>query len=495
MAISLCESIEKTIMQTATLFCKDINNGVNNQKVSLKGCFDVGEARDGGGGGSVGGLGSEFNSKETIQHSTDDLLCDFRTYKSQIYRFRNLVMADILELSDFADNKIVDKGIRSLRYCSSVIIVQDHGDVGGIEILNKSKTCKHPLCSICQWHRGNQGVDLLRDFLNDPENERLLKLPKYALTLTMRHTWSHRSEPYHKELKSCYSKLKRQKFNVNNKLYGFDEIFVGGLDNFEDAFSVKTGLQAHIHTFLIQSPGVYFKVADLQAQLKEKWEKLTGDSYQVCLDYLGCDFSERIKETVKYSFKVSGDLVGIRNGIKADNLDNEQAGLIGNCKGNYKRLANLIAMTLIATKGLQRHVKWGVMNGVCKGDLSEKLDEDNSSTYMPAHKISEKIERGDPVYAGSLVELSFNYTLSDWDIKDKRKEIRCNVRCVGVPDSFIKLDEKMIMPIVKVGWTESRFKDWYREYVQVKKKYPAPSAPGSRVVSECVDLQCKMCFN
>ncbi len=258
--------------------------------------------------------GSVFNNKETLLHfsPSDDNKEAQSAFLLTHYRARNLKLAENLEsfltISPTADDySETFKTIRNLRWCSGVAMVEADTDGNG-QIFATSKTCKNPNCCTCARNRASKIVNRLHKAMSDDDNKSLFDgLYAYHLVLTVKHNLNDtRNYVYLDEFKDYQTRLFRSKLMRELMPKGR----FGRISSVECTIG-DNGYHIHAHVLLLM-PKATKKITDLEADIRAKWLKITGDSHGVRLDLVKPDkdgnLSVRtVKEIVKYNVKV-GDV-------------------------------------------------------------------------------------------------------------------------------------------------------------------------------------------
>lgn len=204
----------------------------------------------------------------------------------------NLSLGNALKSSKKATLETVDKTIRRLFFCSSLIVLkQDINEQ--TDIYASSNRCKSPHCYICRRARTIKIANRLLTAMNDQTNRDIFEGKSwYFLTLTLQHDKNNRNNIYLKELKQYIAKIYRSVV--------FKKFFNGGLTSVET--TINEQYHIHAHSLLIAD-----EIKDVKAaenELRKKWKTLTTDSFQINLRPIkGTEFQRAILETLKYSVK------------------------------------------------------------------------------------------------------------------------------------------------------------------------------------------------
>lgn len=289
--------------------------------------------------GTDGGKGSVLDTKETLEHFSSDFLISsqsnqgsqehLKSYLLTRSRYINLRVADALDSHKESFNSEINKQVRRLRFCSS-IVVQENQWHGEIKVAKTSKRCKSSHCSICRRARSGKLAARLKAAINDEDNKPLFENRRfYFLTLTVKHDKTVRNYNYFKEFKGYITKLRRRKCWKSN--------FDGAVISIENVISD----QYHIHGHCLLCGLLKGKVNDIQKEIQSNWMKITKDSYQCRLDLIkSSNIDKAIIEVLKYSTKVSNinDLTGRKLDLYVDWIKKSKGQNFVNVSGVFKGL-------------------------------------------------------------------------------------------------------------------------------------------------------------
>jgi len=280
------------------------------------------------------------------------------------YRHRNLDLAKWLDTTPSGWEGHVNKTIRRLRFCSAYSIVKAGQE--GAEIESSSKSCKSPHCAICSRRRSTQISKRVVAAIQDPKNEKRFKEKHfYFLTLTLKHDKKTRNGVYLNELKDYTKKLYRSKLWKEQFPYSKESLSSGWITCMETTLSEELGYHIHAH-IMICGPKLKKKVKAFQGEIRDKWRKVTGDSFIVDFKLLNLD-------------KTSDPLASAAD--KQKQVHNAVAELIkyGTKAGNFKSWnsvkAELYADWVEKTKGANFVTCSGLFRGLELAGAKSRYDE------------------------------------------------------------------------------------------------------------------------
>jgi len=273
-----------------------------------------------------------------------------------------------------------------MRFCSRLAAFQFKGKKYNIH--EKSANCEDSACFICNRAKSAKLYNRLMNCLNDEEIKIKTKgYHFYFVTLTVRHDKfkNVRAGNYLTEFRAYQNKLFRRDLWRKN--------FTGGqITHIEN--SIKDDYHIHSHS-LILAPKLAGK--RFQSDLKEEWEDITKDSFQVDFKDLGSpdlnsvEFKSTVQELMKYSTKTS---------VKFDKMPRD----------NKEILASWFA----ETAGKNMFMSYGLFRGQ---QITSK-----KSKYDTGEKPVKEFDEESFYYIDKLGAQTGNIDLSkDYDKKKKKK--------------------------------------------------------------------------
>lgn len=245
--------------------------------------------------------GSVLDTKETFLHfgsSEVGTKAQRNSFITSYYRNRNLQLANKIETHTRGFEPEINKVVRNLRWCSSVAMVQ-HNNYENASILETSKNCKNPHCSICARNRSTKLTNRLVDAIKDPGNkERFDYKHFYFLTLTVKHNEHTRNGIYLEEFNKYFNSLVRSKlwkdYFPTTKV---NDIPLSGWIHNRECTITQNGYHIHAH-ILICCPKLKGKITKIESKIRAKWLKITGDSDIIRLDLIKFNKQKLLKNTL-----------------------------------------------------------------------------------------------------------------------------------------------------------------------------------------------------
>ena len=203
-------------------------------------------------------------------------------------------------MSSQAEDKEINKTIRNLRFCSRHGLYSKRNDGKGFDYEGGSQTGKNKFCHICNRNKATKMGLRISSFLKDSQTLKDIEgLYFYHITFTLRHTKDVRNYVYLDELKRYMVKLFGRKIW---KDYFRSEKNWGDIVSYEN--SIKTDHHIHAHS-LVMAGRLTKRVNVVQAELREAWKNITGDSTGIDIQLVRAkDLHSKIQEIVKYPLKL-----------------------------------------------------------------------------------------------------------------------------------------------------------------------------------------------
>ncbi|MEM9887049.1 MAG: protein rep [Bacteroidota bacterium] len=375
------------------------------------------------------------------------------------YRHKNLKLAEKLEDHTRGFEPEINKVIRNLRFCSSLALVESY-DNKNAAIVETSHSCKNPHCAICARNRATKLTNRLLAAIRDPGNkDRFDGKYFYFLTLTVKHDANTRQGIYLDEFNGYFNSLVRssiwKKYFPTTKISESSPPLSGWIHNRECTLT-PNGYHIHAH-ILLCAPRLTAKAKDVQAAIRDKWLKITGDSNIVRFDLIRFSKSQLI-ENAKANISVNNsadanknansatiDFGAIREVFKYSVKSGQMKNLAdGTPEGNAK-MDNYVEW-ILKTKGKNFINCSGLFRGLQITGAKSKYDE---AVEKPALLDSCN-------YAiGKTSDIRFNYSESKEYSKTFRKKLLEKVYVKRLWKSFqdvsdIALDIRQYLQIPKV---------------------------------------------
>lgn len=345
---------------------------------------------------------SSLETKETLLHFSKTKNeqdppknLHYRGFIQALYYQANYSVSNALQASPYASHIEVNKAVRNLRFCCTMSLVEV-GETNSV--VAGSFKCRNKFCHICNRARAMKYGSRLKLLL---ETEFLNQDYKfYFVTITMNSR--NRKDDYLKELKSKQAKLIRSK--VWSNIFG-EKKEVGMICSYENVIK-KNRYHIHSHN-LVMCKGLKMGAKKAHGLIRDKWMKLTGDSYIVHLKLLSSDdYVKSIAELFKYSTK------------------------LGNLNKFTSKQVEMLSKWVISSKGMNFTNARGLLRGHELTSCKSKLDDNDRESIFNS--------MNDYLLAKTN-SLRFNRSTTRQYSPDDRKEIKENVKLVDIRN-YILLD-------------------------------------------------------
>lgn len=415
---------------------------------------------------------SVLDTKETLEHfynvpkGSNHAKNSFVTVS---YRYKNLDLSGWLSrTSFFVPDSQTEKTIKRLRWCSAASIIKQTKD--DVKIERSSKTCKSAHCAICARQKSAKISSRLIDAIRDPKHKDIFKDRYfYFLTLTVKHDEETRTGIYMSDFKKEVKKLYRSKFWKTHFPFTKKEPESGWITSYETTISnMKTGYHIHSH-ILICGPRMKMRAMDFQKEVRNKWQKITSDSFQVKFDLVKL---RGLKAEIQES-EGSGD-------IQENAVHETVRELIkyGTKAGNFKEWndekAEMYGAWVEGTKGANFLNCSGFFRGM--GITGNKSDYDLKADEMKERDPVD--ESGESQYFfGPTANIKFNHS-TKWRKPEHRKKAMETVHIEKIEDFY------NVTPIAPEAFEFIALRknddDW-REWLETTMPFYSRNLPGSVV--------------